>query len=148
MSRSLLFAALLLLTAPARAGWMNNGQTEVPLEGSGTAWYVRANIDGTPGLFLVDTGASICVLTPATADRAGVRKSSERVEVHTANGPVKAPLVSVKNVEVGRTRVRDVQAIVYQAVPAPIDGIIGLSFLNHFSYAIDPERRVLRLAER
>ena len=31
------------------------------------------------------------------------------------------------------------------AVTAPLDGIIGLSFLNRFSYGIDPRRRVLRL---
>jgi hypothetical protein len=30
-------------------------------------------------------------------------------------------------------------------VAPPLDGVIGLSFLNNFSYAVDPRRRVLRL---
>ena len=36
-------------------------------------------------------------------------------------------------------------AVVHPAVPAPLDGVIGLSFLDHFTYAVNPRRHVLRL---
>ncbi len=137
--------ALVLVTGAARvdADWAGNN--EVPLDGGGSAWLVHAMIDGTPGTFLLDTGASVCVVSPATAARVGVRNGTERIELHTANGTFQAPLVTLRTVEIGATRARDVQAVVHQAVPPPLDGIIGLSFLNRFSYAIDPRRRMLRL---
>ncbi len=33
----------------------------------------------------------------------------------------------------------------HDAVAAPLDGVLGLNFLNRFQYAVDPKRRVLRL---
>ena len=40
---------------------------------------------------------------------------------------------------------RPLAAVVHPGVPQQLDGIIGLSFLNRFSYAIEPGRRILRL---
>ena len=140
-------AALVLLCGhPARADWAGGAMTEVPLESNGASWFVRATINGTQrGLFLVDTGASLCVLAPSMASKLSLHPSGEQVELHTANGVVKAPVVKLSSVDVGGNRARDVQAVVHGAVGPPLDGIIGLSFLNEFSYAVDPRRRVLRL---
>lgn len=141
-----LAAAALLGGRDARADWAGGAMTEVPLESNGSSWFVRATINGTQrGLFLVDTGASLCVLAPAMASKLSIRSGGDTVELHTANGVVKAPLVRLSSVDVGGNRARDVQAVVHGAVGPPLDGIIGLSFLNEFSYAVDPRRRVLRL---
>ena len=45
----------------------------------------------------------------------------------------------------GGNRARDVPAVVQNAVGPALDGIIGLSYLDNFSYAIEPKRRMLRL---
>jgi len=142
-----LVAAVLALRGAAEAEWVGGVQAEVPLNGNGQSWFVRATVNGTvSGLFLLDTGASLCVLTPSTARRVGLPPGGPHIDLRTANGVVRAPLVQLRSVEVGGNRARDVGAIVHTAVAPPLDGIIGLSYLNRFtSYSIDPRRRVLRL---
>lgn len=153
----LLGVASVLLAEPARAEWASGAQSEVPLDGDGAAWRVRATLDGTvSGLFLLDTGASLCVLTPAVARRLGLapkgqdhqqdhQQGHQMIQLQTANGIVTAPLVQLRSIDVGGNRTRDVMAVVHPAVPPPLDGVIGLSFLDHFTYSIDPRRHILRL---
>ena len=117
----------------------------MPLDGAGGAWRVRATLDGSmTGLFLVDTGASLCVLSPAVARRLSLAPGG-KAQLQTANGIVTAPLVRLRTVDVGGNRARDVLAVVHAAVPPPLDGIIGLSFLDNFTYSVDPRRHTLRL---
>ena len=142
----LLALGALLVAMPLAADWAGGLQREVPLDGNGNTWLVHATVNGSvSGLFLLDTGASYCVLAPTAARRLGVKASGENVEIRTANGVVRAPVIELATVDVGGNRARQVRAIVHPAVAPPLDGIIGLSFLNHFSYGVDPRRRVLRL---
>ena len=142
----LLALVALLVAMPLAADWAGGLQREVPLDGNGNTWLVHATVNGSMnGLFLLDTGASYCVLAPTAARRLGVKASGESVEIRTANGVVRAPVIELATVDVGGNRARQVRAIVHPAVAPPLDGIIGLSFLNHFSYGVDPRRRVLRL---
>jgi aspartyl protease family protein len=130
----------------AEAEWASNADAEVRLEGDGGHWIVRATINGRlKGTFLLDTGATFCVLTPSAARQLGIAAGTRAVTLRTANGLVRAPLVELAAVEVGSTRAQGVQAVVQEAVEAPLDGIIGLSFLNRFTYQVVPSRRVLRL---
>jgi clan AA aspartic protease (TIGR02281 family) len=142
-------AALVLIAAlalPARAQWASGGTTEVPLQGDGNKWVVRATLNGTvDGDFLLDTGASFCVLSPTLARRLGAEATGRYVDLQSANGVVRAPVVELKSIDVGGNRVRGVTAVVHPAVSAGLDGIIGLSYLNNFSYGVDPRRKVLRL---
>lgn len=142
--------ALLLLALAfvrhADADWAATGQSEIPLEGTGSTWMVHATLNGTvSGLFLLDTGASFCVLAPSTARRLSLSGSGQSIDLRTANGTVSAPLVKLRTVDVGGNRARDVQAVVHPALGPPYDGVIGLSFLNNFQYGIDPRRHILRL---
>ncbi|MFN8545758.1 MAG: retropepsin-like aspartic protease [Candidatus Binatia bacterium] len=144
--RTVAFAFLCLLAAPAHAEWIDGARPDIPLLGDGTTWLVRATINGRAnGLFLLDTGASLCVLTPATAKRLALEETGQTAQLQTANGAVRAPVVRLGEVDVGGTRIGGVDAIVHGGIPDTIDGVIGLSFLNRFSYTIDPRRRVLRL---
>jgi clan AA aspartic protease (TIGR02281 family) len=148
MTRRQLLAtlAIALLARPGRADWSAGGSGEVPLDGDGTAWMVRATLNGTTrALFLLDTGATYCVLSTSLARRLGVRPGHTTLELQTANGTVTVPLVELRTLDVGGSRAHGVQAVVHDAVQSPLDGIIGLNFLNQFHYAIDPRRRTLRL---
>jgi clan AA aspartic protease (TIGR02281 family) len=134
------------LVSPTAAEWAHGSETEVALEGSGATWQVHATVNGRlHGLFLLDTGATFCVLTPDAARRLGITPGEQHVLLHTANGAIAAPVVELGSVEVGGNRAQGVQAVIQQAVDGPLDGIIGLSFLNRFSYSIVPSRHVLRL---
>jgi clan AA aspartic protease (TIGR02281 family) len=147
--RALVAASVVVALAvplPARGEWRRGAEGEVSLEGGNGSWIVRAIINGRlRGTFLLDTGASFCVLTPAAAERLGLAPGTQAVTLRTASGRVRAPLVQLASVEVGGTRAQGVQAVVHGAVDPPLDGVIGLSFLNRFSYEVVPSRRVLRL---
>lgn len=141
-------AVVVLFAAPRAvpAQWAHGSESEVTLEGSGATWQVRATVNGRlHGLFLLDTGATFCVLTPDAARRLGITPGEQRVLLHTANGVVAAPLVELGTVEIGGNRAQGVEAVIQPAVDGPLDGIIGLTFLNRFSYSIVPSRHVLRL---
>jgi clan AA aspartic protease (TIGR02281 family) len=97
------------------------------------------------GLFLLDTGASYCVISQSVAHRLGLRATGEQEVVATANGLVRAPVVTIRYFDLGSNRARDVKAIVHDAVLPPLDGVVGLSYLNNFSYVVDAKQRVLRL---
>jgi clan AA aspartic protease (TIGR02281 family) len=143
---AVLALAAILFASTGHGDWEGSSQHEVPLDGTGSSWLVRATINGTfTGRFLIDTGASLCVLAPSVARRLQLPATAEEAELHTANGTVRAPVVHLKTVDVGGNRARDVPAVVQNAVGSALDGIIGLSYLDNFSYAIDPKRHVLKL---
>lgn len=117
--------------------------------GSGIFAPVRLN-EQVETLFLVDTGATYCVLTKATADRLGLTAGpvSNLIELRTASGSVKAPLLLVDLVQVGAAEARNVEAIILDRPddsPA-VGGILGLSFLNHFKVEIDRKDGVMILS--
>jgi len=148
MSRPLALVALaaVLVAVPGRADWTGVGGREVSLEGNGKNWLVRATLNGSvSGLFLLDTGASYCVISQSVAHRLGLRATGEQEVVATANGLVRAPVVTIRYFDLGSNRARDVKAIVHDAVLPPLDGVVGLSYLNNFSYVVDAKQRVLRL---
>jgi len=146
LRRVTVLVLIAVLALPVRAEWASGGTTEVPLEGDGNEWVVRATLNGTvDGAFLLDTGASFCVLSPSFARKLGAPATGRHVDLQSANGLVRTPLVALRSLDVGGNRVRDVTAVVHPAVGPGLDGIIGLSYLNNFTYAVDPRRKVLRL---
>ena len=152
MGRALVALVVALAIIPVSGGWPASGdgwvvvRAAVPLRGDGTSWLVQATVNGrTEGLFLLDTGASYCVITPSLARELALPPTGSYVNVLTANGSVKAPVVRLRSLELNGTRAQDVQAIVHDAVGPKLDGVIGLNFLNRFRYAVDPQRRELEL---
>lgn len=119
----------------------------VPLAGDGQQLIVHGSFNDTvSGPVLVDTGASYCVLTRATARRLGLRPhSSTAVPVATANGEVAAGLVTLDSVQIEQARLAYVDAVIMDAVEPPLVGIIGLSFLRKFRYSVDHGARIFRL---
>src|SRR5262245_9374946 len=102
---------LLLAVAGLLAGGVGIGApAPVRLHGDGTSWLVEATIDGrAQGSFLLDTGASYCVIAPALARELDLPETGSFATVETANGPVRAPLVRLPSLDLGGgTRVQDV----------------------------------------
>lgn len=123
----------------------------VPIVRRGGAIFVRGRInDQVETLFLVDTGASFCVLTKATADRLGLAASvmSSFVTVHSASGSFEAPLIQVDMIQIGNAEVRSADAIIHDVpnLPSSVGGILGMSFLNQFKVEIDQEEGVMLLS--
>lgn len=136
-------------TEQAGSSWVGSPAIrEARLTGDDSQLLVEAKLNGhVSGLFLLDTGASYCVITPDFAKRLGVRKDEgqDPVALLTPAGKIEAPMTTLRSVEVARARAGDVSAVIYPAVDAPLSGILGLSFLKEFEFSVDARRRVLRL---
>jgi len=142
-------APLALVTLLALLASRAPAAEEIPLKGHGRMLVVEATInDRLTGRFLLDTGATFCVVSKDTARRAMIkgRAGDRKIRLTTASGVIEAALAEARKVEVGRATARDVEVAVVDDDPTPgFDGLLGLSFLNRFSYSIDPEKGVLRL---
>jgi clan AA aspartic protease (TIGR02281 family) len=121
---------------------------EAYLGGDGSQLLVEARLNGAvSGTFLIDTGASYCVITPETARLLGLGhlEAEEPVVLATPTGEIEAPLTTLQTIEVADARAGNITAVIYPAVDEPLSGILGLSFLSQFEFSVDARRRVLRL---
>ncbi len=104
---------------------------------------VKANL-------VVDTGASLVVISNRVADNLGLQINEDlAMSVILADGrSVDANPAVLKSIKVGDVEVKDVQAAVleYQESVAE-DGLLGMSFLENFIVKIDPKRGKLILEE-
>jgi clan AA aspartic protease (TIGR02281 family) len=105
--------------------------------------------DSREARFLVDTGASLCVISPALAETLDIVPDprSRPLRLLTLGGPTIGPLVTIESLRIGEAEARDVPAVVH-ALDSGIDGILGNSFLNRFLFSLDPQRAVLTLTPR
>ena len=110
--------------------------------------------DAEPAEFILDTGASISLLTPELAARLGIAPTATR-EARGAAGTVTVALASVKSLALGQARLEDVPVAITDdlhrigaAVGAAINGDIGYNVLKHFRLRIDYARSRLHLSRR
>ncbi len=97
---------------------------------SGGHFIVDATVDGEPVRFLVDTGATDVVLSPADARRLGFQPEEMAFTqiYRTANGMVSGAPVRLGTIEIGPIRVNDVRASVNGADMTR--SLLGMSFLS------------------
>jgi clan AA aspartic protease (TIGR02281 family) len=135
------------LTRLVRVSGVDHGETIAALEPGPGVWITSVTISGDhQGRFLVDTGASVTLIGPEFAERAGIRPAGNaaRLELHTPAGPTTAPTATVTSIAVGDTEIRDTQVV----IPDPgsgVDGLLGNAFLNQYVVTVDAERSALRL---
>ena len=136
-------------TSSGRSGWSaSTTAREARLSGDDSQLLVEARLNGrVSGVFLLDTGASYCVITPEMASRLGVSGDPEKesIALETPAGRIKAPMTTLRSIEVAHASAGEVPTVIYPAVGEPLSGILGLSFLRQFEFSIDARRRVLRL---
>ena len=109
---------------------------------------VRLN-DSHTARFVVDTGASACVLSPelATALRIHPGLRAKTVPMQVVGGVTAGRRVTIASVRVGDAEVEHVDAIIHSIGPG-IDGLLGNTFLGRFTVTLDPEKGVLILRPR
>jgi aspartyl protease family protein len=125
-------------------------ETPIPLERGPGGWLAEVVLNDTRAArFLVDTGASVSVVSPEIARELGIGAGGDAaaVELRTISGRTSGTLVVISSVRVGDSEADDVRAVVHAVGPG-MDGILGNSFLGRFTVTIDPERRELRLRPR
>ena len=127
------------------------GLVEVPLFSSGNSYYVIARLNGLSRSFrfMIDTGASFTAVTSDVARYLGisVTDNSGTLVLNTANGVVNAPLRKLQSLELDGAIVKDVDIVVLDSMNN-FDGLIGLSYLNHFDIDINQSEQKLMLVRR
>jgi aspartyl protease family protein len=98
-------------------------------------FLVEPIVNGIRLRMLVDTGASLVVLSREDARRIGINPAPTdfRATVSTANGPVLVAPVLLKEITVGELSVRDVPAAVFPDNKLQV-GLLGMSFLSKLSH--------------
>ena len=100
---------------------------------------------------IVDTGATLVVLSPHIASQLGIVQAKEGalIAATLADGrQVKASPVILKSVTVGGVTVKNVEACVLESTEdTQEDGLLGLSFLKHFVIKIDATNNSLIFEE-
>ena len=128
-------------------------ESRVALQQTGRHYTVDVTIiDGAAEAdfrLMIDTGASMTLLTPEAAARLGIVTDDieRRQRLITPGGEVDAPLYQVEGLAVGQELVWELPiAIAPLGIqPELIDGLIGMDFLGHFNFKIDPSKPELQL---
>jgi clan AA aspartic protease (TIGR02281 family) len=128
------------------------GLANVPFKPSGALMLVPVTINGASATMLLDTGASVTIIRPAMAQRAGIEVPlhAPRTTVRVAGGErFSVPFVRAKSLRIGDAAVEGIDVCVFEGLvrqfPATVDGILGTNFLNHFRMTIDRQGRLLML---
>ena len=111
---------------------VGDGRIEVPRAFDGH-YYLTLRIDGEPVDFVVDTGASLMVLSRADAERVGIDTDALAYTgfANTANGTVRTARVRLPSVQLGGITDREVGAVVNSG---ELDtSLLGMSYLQRFS---------------
>ncbi len=115
---------------------------EINFSKNASGIIVSATLNGkTTALLVVDTGASLVVISAKTARAMGIemRGDDKKIELTLAdNKKTTAIPVVLDSVEVGGFQAFHVTAAVTDESPAPgIEGLLGMSFLGNFIVKID-----------
>jgi len=95
-------------------------------------YYVSVRVNGSDARLLVDTGATLTVLSKYQAERAGIFPSPAEytASVRTASGIAKAAPVRLRDLEIGEARLQNVRALVMDT-PANTS-VLGIDTLQQF----------------
>lgn len=129
---------------PSRPVATGTGEVELRA-GSDGHFLVTAEVNGQPVDFLVDTGASDIVLSPADAQRLGypLENLSFTRQYATANGFGRGAPIRLDSLAVGPIVFNDVPASVNEAPMA--ESLLGMTFLRRLqSYEVRGDRLILR----
>jgi clan AA aspartic protease (TIGR02281 family) len=121
----------------------------IPLVRSASHFLVDVRLGGAEqARLLIDTGASLTMLTPDALQRRGVvaHATGKTGVFNTANGRVRAPIYRLDTLSVGDWEVSNLDVGVLELDDPQFDGLLGMNFLSHFRFFIDQNAALLRLS--
>jgi len=122
---------------------VEGAETRVRLAPDGHFW-LRAEINGEPANFLVDTGATLTAVSSETAAAAGLeaREAGLPVRMQTANGSVAAELTTIDELRFGNVAARGLDAIIAPGL-GPTN-VIGMNLLSRLaSWRVEGDTMIL-----
>ncbi|WFL76581.1 TIGR02281 family clan AA aspartic protease [Altererythrobacter arenosus] len=122
---------------------VEGGETRIPMADDGHFW-LRAEINGVPANFLVDTGATVTAVSSNLAAEARLqpRRGGLPISIGTANGPVAAQLATAEEIRFGNVAARGLDVVI-----APTLGetnVVGMNLLSRLkSWRVEGQTMVL-----
>ncbi|MBD8892338.1 retropepsin-like aspartic protease family protein [Roseibium litorale] len=105
------------------------------------AYITEARLNGRRLTMLIDTGASAVALPERDARSMGIfiLPSDYRIPVKTANGVVSGASATVRDLELGDVRLKDIPALILpdRALSTPLLGMSALNRLSRFHFSND-----------
>lgn len=146
LENSIAASRIYALTGTRVPATLENATTDsLPLETHGNLSYITADINGTKGRFLLDTGASLSVVFKSKAFRYQLTPLTQVISAETANGFTQAPL-TYGSMRLGRQDIENVRFAILKDLSNPaVDGIIGMDVLGLFRFEIDRNEGLLTL---
>jgi len=121
---------------------------KVPLEIKGKQTIIAVRVNGNPGLrLLIDTGASLTVLSRSAIERMGltVPNAARRVQLQTISGTTIASLMRT-DLELGAVQLPEREIAIIDSVISPeLDGLLGMDILGNYEFMIDQKQALLLL---
>ncbi len=110
----------------------SDAQIELPRADDGH-YYLTADVNGAPVLFVVDTGATQIVLSQADAESAGLDTDDLAYigRAYTANGEVRTAPVWLESITVGPIEDLGVKAVVNEGDLE--QSLLGMDYLQRYS---------------
>jgi aspartyl protease family protein len=108
------------------------------------AFYAVGQVNGQPVAFLIDTGSSDIVLSPADARRLGIDLDALKFDspYETANGEGKGAAYRVRSLSLGDIRLSDVDVSINQAQMKT--SLLGMAFFKRLKgFRIEGDRLIL-----
>jgi len=141
-------ALKLLQSTQYQLSRQESGDLPISVESKDGQYIVSAIInDLEPVQLMLDTGASLTILSPEIINSLGIHEAQRSMRFSTANGEVNAPIVIVGKLDIQNYLARDLEVGVLPSFPlGSIDGLLGMNFLSQFSFFIDQENNVLHLS--
>ncbi len=135
---------------------VTGSESRVSIQRLGRSYTVDVTIingyDEVDFRLIIDTGASLTLLTPEAAERLDivVDDIERRQRLATPGGLVDAPLYQIEALAVGQEIVWDLPiAIVPLGIGGGlVDGLMGMDFLGKFDFKIDQDNQELKLTPR
>jgi clan AA aspartic protease (TIGR02281 family) len=125
-------------------------ETVIPLARAGNHYIVEAVVNEAVVLsLLLDTGASLTSIKPQVLADLGIDPGSSKDirRLSTANGNVDAPVVILPVLAVGEQVIADIEVAVINFTEKPdIDGLLGMNFLQNYTFFVDQSKDVLKLS--
>ena len=129
----------------------NKNAIEIPIIRVNDRYFVLINLnDKLEAKFLIDTGASISIISSNLASKLGYSdyQLKDLRWFQTAGGMVKQPMVKLLSLTVGAVKMNNVMAAVSNSVGSEFDGLLGMNFLGRFNLEIVQDRNLLILKRK
>lgn len=136
-----------LYAEPGCAPMVGKGRAVIRFQPGDAAIHATVKMGRVSGVFIVDTGASLTVLTSELAEKVGLHPSS-KILIHTAAGIAEGLVSIVDSMDVQGVHAKYVPVAVLDQLPPGVDGLLGLSFLARFNIQMETQAGRLTLSTR